>query len=100
MHRWPPPQGDGGAWRYQGGDHFLESLPETTKYADMMFSLSEKVDDAVSVKYQLPGEELDPDCLISVNDDNDIKVCSHSGCCRVQLCSHTDTACSRNGSSI
>lgn len=39
-----------------------------------MFSLSEKVDGAVSVKYQMPGEELDPESLISVNDDGDIKV--------------------------
>lgn len=49
-----------------------------------MFSLSEKVDGAVSVKYQLPGEELDPDLLISVNDDKDVKVgaarCSRPGC--------------------
>ena len=43
------------------------------RYADLMFSLAEKVDGAVSVKYQLPGEELDPDSLISVNDDGDIK---------------------------
>lgn len=48
-------------------------MPETARYADLMFSLSEKVDGAVSVKYQLPGEELDPDCLISVNDDSDVK---------------------------
>lgn len=77
------PQGEGGAWRYLGGEHFLESLPEATGYADLMFSLSEKVDGAVSVKYQLPGEELDPELLISVNDDKDVKVgaapCSPAG---------------------
>lgn len=39
-----------------------------------MFSLAEKVDGAVSVKYQMPGEELDPEALISVNDDGDVKV--------------------------
>lgn len=72
--RFRVPQGEGGAWRYLGGEHFLESLPEATGYADLMFSLSEKVDGAVSVKYQLPGEELDPDLLISVNDDKDVKV--------------------------
>lgn len=37
-----------------------------------MFSLSEKVNGAVSVKYQLPGEDPDPDTLITVADDNDI----------------------------
>lgn len=48
-------------------------MPESARYADLMFALSEKVDGAVSVKYQLPGEELDPDCLISVSDDGDVK---------------------------
>jgi hypothetical protein len=88
----PPPhlslQGEGGAWRYLGGDHFLESLPDTTRYSDLMFSLAEKVDGAVSVKYQLPGEELDPDSLISVNDDNDMKVggrCRRGGAARACL---------------
>lgn len=73
-------QGEGGAWRYNGGDHFLESVPDTTRYTDLMFALSEKVDGAVSVKYQLPGEELDPDSLISVNDDADIRV-RNAWCC-------------------
>ncbi len=53
------------------------------RYADLMFSLSEKVDGAVSVKYQMPGEELDPEALISVNDDGDIKVGAGRGCCWV-----------------
>ena len=77
-------QGEGGgAWRYLGGDHFLESLPEATRYADLMFALSEKVDGAVSVKYLLPGEELDPEALISVNDDGDVKVGGRAGGRRV-----------------
>lgn len=63
----------GGAWRYVGGHTFLESVPRRWRYADLMFSLAEKVDGAVSVKYQLPGEELDPDSLISVADDGDIE---------------------------
>jgi hypothetical protein len=92
-------QGEGGSWRYLGGDHFLESLPDTTRYADMMFSLSEKVDGAVSVKYLLPGEELDPDSLISVNDDNDIKVRSSIGSCGGGACS-TCSTCSSSRSLI
>lgn len=62
-------------------------MPESTRYADMMFALAEKVDGAVSVKYQLPGEELDPDSLISVNDDADIRVsgCWVGGCCCLAL---------------
>ena len=39
-----------------------------------MFLLSEKVQNTVSVKYQIPGEELDPDQLISVCDDGDLQV--------------------------
>ena len=31
------------------------------------------MDGAVSAKYQLPGEELDPDGLISLADDSDVQ---------------------------
>lgn len=55
----------------------MQSVPVTWRYADFMFSLSEKVDGAVSVKYQLPGEDTDPDTLITLADDSDITV-SHS----------------------
>lgn len=63
-------------WKYVGGDTFMQTLPVTWRYAELMFSLAEKVDGAVSVKYQLPGEELDPDSLISVSDDSDLQVWS------------------------
>ncbi|KAG7667905.1 hypothetical protein Ndes2526B_g01686 [Nannochloris sp. 'desiccata'] len=65
-------QREPGAWKYVGGDTFLESVPVSWKYADLVFSLAEKVDGAISLKYQLPGEDLDPDGLISVADDSDI----------------------------
>lgn len=61
-----------GVWKYVGGETFLESVPMTWRYADLVFCLAEKVDGAISVKYLLPGEELDPDALISVSDDSDI----------------------------
>ena len=67
-------QKEPGVWKYVGGDTFLESIPVSWKYADLVFSLAEKVDGAISVKYQLPGEDLDPDGLISVADDSDISV--------------------------
>ena len=67
-------QREPGAWKYVGGDTFLESVPVSWKYADLVFSLAEKVDGAISLKYQLPGEDLDPDGLISVADDSDIAV--------------------------
>ena len=63
-----------GAWKYQGGDTFLETVPPNWRYADLVFSLAEKVDGAVSIKFQLPGEDLDPDGLISISDDADIQV--------------------------
>ena len=49
-------------------------MPIAWKYADVVFSLAEKVDGAVSLKYQLPGEDLDPDALISIADDGDVSV--------------------------
>ena len=53
---------------------YLESLPLTCTYSELMFLLSEKVQNTVTVKYQIPGEELDPDQLISVCDDGDLQV--------------------------
>lgn len=66
-------QSETGAWKYIAGETFLETVPTTAKYADVMFGLAEKVDGAVSVKYQLPGEDLDPDALITVADDSDVQ---------------------------
>eukprot|EP00879_Flechtneria_rotunda_P024102 GHRR01025545.1.p1 GENE.GHRR01025545.1~~GHRR01025545.1.p1 ORF type:complete len:135 (-),score=28.88 GHRR01025545.1:297-701(-) len=64
-------------WRFIGGEYFNESISYGIKYADFMFKLSEKFRAAVSVKYQAPGEELDPDSLISVQDDADLQVSIH-----------------------
>lgn len=61
-------------WKFLGGEYFNESISYGTKYADFMFKLSEKFKTAVSVKYQAPGEDLDPDSLISVQDDADLQV--------------------------
>ena len=68
-------QDGNGKWRYQGGDTFLESVPVTWKYSDFVFRLVEKTGCAVAVKYLLPGEELDPDSLITESDDDDLQVC-------------------------
>lgn len=73
------PQTEKAVWKYVGGDTFMHTVPTSWKYAELMFSLAEKVDGAVSVKYQLPGEELDPDSLISVSDDSDLQVRRRSG---------------------
>lgn len=67
-------QKEGCMWKYVGGQTFLETAPVSWRYTDMVFSLSEKVDGAISLKYQLPGEDLDPDSLISIADDGDMKV--------------------------
>lgn len=61
-------------WKLFGGEYFNESISYGTKYADFMFKLSEKFKTAVSVKYLAPGEDLDPDSLISVQDDADLQV--------------------------
>ena len=63
-----------GRYKYAGGTSFLETLTVGTKYAEFMHRMSEKANAAVSVKYLLPGEELDPDGLISVTDDADLQV--------------------------
>lgn len=47
----------------------------TWKYSEFVFRLVEKTGCAVAVKYLLPGEELDPDSLITVSDDDDLQVC-------------------------
>lgn len=73
-HACPAVQKDTGAWKYVGGETFLESAPSSWRYADLVFSLAEKVDGAVSIKYQVPGEDTDPDALITVADDSDIQV--------------------------
>ena len=63
----------GGAYKYRGGEYYNESLPAAARYADLMFKLSEKFKTAVSAKYLAPGEELDPDALITVADDDDLQ---------------------------
>ena len=64
-------------WRYTGGSTFLESIPATgCGYAELAFRLTEKCGSAAAIKYQLPGEPLDPDGLISVADDADVRALS------------------------
>lgn len=43
-----------------------------------MYKMCEKLASDVSMKYLAPGEELSPDNLISVSDDDDVQVTS---CC-------------------
>ncbi len=69
-----PLQDNAGRWKYQGGDTYLESVPVTWKYSDFVFRLVEKTGEAVAVKYMLPGEDMDPDSLITVTDDDDLQV--------------------------
>jgi hypothetical protein len=39
-----------------------------------LYKLTEKFKTAVSVKYQCPGEDMDPTALITVADDDDFAV--------------------------
>lgn len=64
---------EGSSYRYHGGHNLLESLPVASKYADVATRLSKKAGAPVSIKYQLPCEDLDPDNLISVGDDEDLQ---------------------------
>mmetsp|Transcript_21014 Transcript_21014/g.46094 ORF Transcript_21014/g.46094 Transcript_21014/m.46094 type:complete len:781 (+) Transcript_21014:243-2585(+) len=59
-------------WRYSG-EVFNESIPTSFKYADLCRKLNEKFRDTVSFKYQSPGEDLDPENLVAVLDDDDLQ---------------------------
>lgn len=59
-------------WKYQGGAVYNESVPAGSSYADFMFKMSEKCG-AVQIKYQTPGEELDPQNLVCILDDSDLQ---------------------------
>jgi hypothetical protein len=79
-HPAPPPpsppthQSPNGAYRYTGGEYYNESVPADSRYADFLYKLTEKFKTAVSVKYQCPGEDMDPTALITVADDDDFTV--------------------------
>ncbi len=59
---------------YRGGDSFLENVSLDWKYAQLVHRLCEKVDRAVSMKYQLPEDFPSLDKLITVSDDRDVQV--------------------------
>jgi len=67
-----------GKWSYKGGKRLFQSVPVGYGYADLMYKMCEKLASDVSMKYLAPGEELSPDNLISVSDDDDVQVTS---CC-------------------
>lgn len=69
-----PAQTPSGGFKYSGGEYFNESVPADARYADFLYKLTEKFKTAVSVKYQCPGEEMDPTALITVADDDDFTV--------------------------
>jgi hypothetical protein len=82
LHALPHQTPNQQAWRFVGAEYFNESIGYGVKYADFMFKLSEKFKTAVSVKYAAPGEELDPETLISMQDDADLQVSScYCPCC-------------------
>ena len=59
----------------------MDTLPVSFKYGDVAFRWTEKVKgDLTGRKYQLPGEELEPDALITVSDDNDLQVSRGEAC--------------------
>uniref|UniRef100_A0A7S0RG56 Protein kinase domain-containing protein n=1 Tax=Chlamydomonas leiostraca TaxID=1034604 RepID=A0A7S0RG56_9CHLO len=64
---------ESGDWRYVGGQVHNDTCPVSYKYADLARRLNDKFSDTVSFKYQAPGEELDPDSLVAVTDDDDLQ---------------------------
>lgn len=88
-----------GAIAYRGGDSFLENVSLDWKYAQLVHRLCEKVDRAVSMKYQLPEDYPSLDRLITVSDDRDVQVGSlpfRRLCCfngPVKLSCNTVQAC-------
>ncbi|KAL3149707.1 hypothetical protein ABBQ38_013537 [Trebouxia sp. C0009 RCD-2024] len=62
-----------GKWGYKGGSRIFQKLSTGFGYAQLMHKMCEKLASAVSLKYLPPGEELSPDNLISVTDDDDVQ---------------------------
>ncbi|KAA6419719.1 MAG: kinase family [Trebouxia sp. A1-2] len=62
-----------GKWSYKGGKRLFQSVPVGYGYADLMYKMCEKLASDISMKYLAPGEELSPDNLISVSDDDDVQ---------------------------
>lgn len=62
-----------GKWGYKGGKRLFQSVPAEYGYADLMYKMCEKLASDVSLKYLSPGEDLSPDNLISVSDDDDVQ---------------------------
>lgn len=61
-------------WKYVGGDTFLYAVPANWSYSELVFFMAEKCNRAVSLKYKFHGDQLDPDALISLHDDEDLQV--------------------------
>ena len=60
--------------KYIGGETYLEKVPSTMRYADLMHRMSEKVNGAVTLKYSPPGEEVDVNNLVTCVDDDHVQV--------------------------
>lgn len=65
------------ACRYVGGEVFNESLPVSFTYMDVVKRLNDKFNDTVSFRYLSPGDDLNPDALIQVMDNDDLQVGSY-----------------------
>lgn len=67
-------QGPDAQYRYMGGEVFNESLPLSFTYMDVVKRLNDKLSDTVSFRYLSPGDDLNPDALIQVMDNDDLQV--------------------------
>lgn len=84
-----------GRWGYKGGRRLFQSVPVGYGYADLMYKMCEKLASDVSLKYLSPGEELSPDNLISVTDDEDVQASLLPLLCPLQCsqCQHNCQVC-------
>ena len=62
-----------GSVKYVGGETYLEKVPSSMRYADLMHRMSEKVNGAVTLKYSPPGEEVDVNNLVTCVDDDHVQ---------------------------
>ncbi|GLC52329.1 hypothetical protein PLESTB_000617000 [Pleodorina starrii] len=60
-------------WRYVGGEVYNESFPLESSYSQVAKRLNDKFGDTVSFKYLCPGDDIDPDNLVQVQGDDDLR---------------------------
>lgn len=53
---------------------FNESVPAACSYAELCLRINEKLGQTTSIKYLAPGEEVNPDELVCISGEDDLRV--------------------------